>query len=35
MHKPESVLENETHKILCDFERQTSNPGQKTRPSDN
>ena len=24
MHKPESVLENETHKILWDFEFQTS-----------
>ena len=23
MHKPESVLENKTHKILCDFEIQT------------
>ena len=22
MHKPESFLENETHKILCDFEIQ-------------
>ena len=24
MHNPESVLENETHKLLCDFEIQTS-----------
>ena len=23
MHKPESVVEKETHKILCDFEIQT------------
>ena len=23
MHKPESVLENETHNILGDFEKQT------------
>ena len=23
MHKPESVLEDETHKILCDIEIQT------------
>ena len=23
MHKPESVLENETHKILCDFKINT------------
>ena len=23
MHKPESVLENEMHKVLCDFEIQT------------
>ena len=30
MHKPESVLENETHKILRDLE--IHNPGQKTRP---
>ena len=32
MHKPESVLENETHKILWDFEIKTS---KKTRPSVN
>ena len=35
MHKPESILENEMHKILKDFEIQTPNPDQKTRPSDN
>ena len=23
MHKPESVIENEPHKIICDFEIQT------------
>ena len=26
MHKPESVIENETHKILRDFEIQTVHP---------
>ena len=26
MHKPESVQENTTHKILWDFERQTDDP---------
>ena len=26
MHKPESVLENETHKTLYDFEMQTDHP---------
>ena len=26
MHKPESVLENETQKILWDFERKTDHP---------
>ena len=26
MHNPESVLENETHKILCDFEIKTDHP---------
>ena len=26
MHKPESVLENETHKILWDFQIQTDHP---------
>ena len=35
VHKPESVLENETYKILCDFEMQTDYPIQKTRPSVN
>ena len=36
MHKPESVVENETHKIICDFEIQTDRliSGQKTKPSD-
>ena len=28
MYKPESVLENETHKILWDFEIQTDYPIQ-------
>ena len=34
MHKPEAVLENETHKIFWDFEIQKNppNPDQKTRP---
>ena len=32
MHKPESVLENETHKNLCDFEIQKSpNSSLKTK----
>ena len=38
MHKPESALENETHKILWDFEIQTDhliNPCKRTRPSVN
>ena len=26
MHKPESVLENETHKVLWDFEIQMDHP---------
>ena len=34
MHNPESVRENETHKILWDFEIQTDSPnlGQTTGP---
>ena len=32
MHKPESVLENETHKILCDFEIQTDHLIPARRP---
>ena len=32
MHNPESVLENETHKILSNFEIQTDH--QTTRPID-
>ena len=32
MLKPESVLENETHKILWDFEMQTDNPIPARRP---
>ena len=38
MHKPESILENETHKILWELEIKKHiflNPGQQTRPSDN
>ena len=35
MHNPESVLENEIHKILREFENRSSNLGQTTRPSDN
>ena len=33
MHKPESVLENETHKILWDFKIQKKSPNlvQKTK----
>ena len=34
MQNPESVLENETQKILLDFKIQTD-PSQKTRPRDN
>ena len=32
MHKPESVLENETHKIHWDFEIQTDHPIQASWP---
>ena len=32
MHKPESVLENETHKILWDFEIQTNHRIPTGRP---
>ena len=36
MHNPAPVLENDTHKLLWDFETQTSpNLGQKTRPYNN
>ena len=37
MHKPESVLENVTHKILWDFQIENGSPNlrQKTRPSVN
>ena len=35
MHKTESIVENETHEILCDFliQNRSVNPGQKTRSS--
>ena len=32
MRNPESVLENETHKLLCDFEIQTDNAISDRRP---
>ena len=32
MHNPESVLENDTHKILWDFEIQTDNLISAKRP---
>ena len=32
MHNPEYILENETHKILCDFETQTDNLTSARRP---
>ena len=32
MHNPESVLENETHKLLLDFEIQTDHPISASRP---
>ena len=37
MHNPASVLENDTHKFLWDFDIQTDthNLGQKTRPYNN
>ena len=37
MHNPESVLENEMHKLLWDFDIQTDhlNFGQTTRPYNN
>ena len=37
LQKPESVLKNETQKILCDFEIQTDSwiPTRKTRVCDN
>ena len=36
MHNPESIQENETHKIPRDFKfsNRSSNLGQTTRPSD-
>ena len=34
MHKPESVLENETQNIFWDFELQTDHLISTTRPSD-
>ena len=33
MHKPESVLENETHKVLWDFEMQMDCPTPTRRPN--
>ena len=33
MHHPESVLENETHELLLDFERQTVHLIQARRPN--
>ena len=33
MHKPTSVLENDTYKLLCDLDIQTDH--QKTRPYNN
>ena len=36
MHNPASVLENDTHKLLRDFDIQTDHLiGQKTRPNNN
>ena len=32
MHNPESVIENETHKLLWDFEKQTDNLISARRP---
>ena len=32
MHKPESILENETHNILWDFEIKTDHPIPARRP---
>ena len=32
MHNPESILENETHKLLCDFEIQTYHQISARRP---
>ena len=32
MHNPEYVLENETHKILSDFEIKTDHPTPTRRP---
>ena len=33
MHKPESSLENETHKVLWDIEPQTNKPIPVRRPN--
>ena len=36
MHNPAPVLENDTHKLLWDFDKHRSpNLGQKTRPYNN
>ena len=35
MHNPAAVLENDTHKLLWDFDVQSPNLGQKTRPYNN
>ena len=37
MHKSAPVLENDTHKLLWDFDIHTDHPnlGQKTRPNNN
>ena len=32
MHNPASVLENDTHKLQSDFEKQTDHPISATRP---
>ncbi len=32
MHNPESVLENETHNVLWDFEKQTDHLFRTRRP---
>ena len=35
MHNPASVLENDTHRLLWDFDKQNGSPnlGQKTKPN--
>ena len=35
MHNPASVLENDTHKLLWDFDKRITYLGQKTRPYNN